>query len=775
MKKAIVLFCFFISSLATLAQSNVRDIKLDNGNFLKVSCLSDQIFRLQLNAVDAFPVSSMEKYGIVKYQWDEAKTCKIGKKAGQIVFETSNGKLYVNIHDGAFSLANSAGQSVMEAGHPVKAGFDGGFGMSIDLQENELFYGLGDSDRKHLQHRGHLMRSWVSYGQAYAPAPFIMSSNGWALFVNTTFKHYYDVGKSDPDKLKIWGEGGGFDIFLILGDDYKQLLYQYTEITGKPRLLPQKAYGLMFVENREVNQYELLEHALKFREEKIPCDYLGLEPGWMGKFRDPSVDIDWDFEKFFMPAWFGEKFRTPRHSKISFIGGLNRVGFNLSLWTLCEYDITYEAERQAQKEFPELYVKKDDHFFPEIDESNFDTRAHEPRYLNKTTVIDEPWFEHFKLFLNDGVRAFKQDPAYIINEHPDWHYGNGMNDDEVHNLFQPMYQKQVYEGWKDLLNERPMFYFSTGYAGVQHWAPTWAGDEGGRESAMASMLNHGMTAHSNVTCDMDVFTKESIHFGFLIGWSQINSWWDIRYPWFLGDLESTFKYYARLRYRLMPYIYTYAHVSNQTAVPIMRPMPLEYPDDPNCEDLLTQYLLGNNLLVSAYTDKIYLPEGKWIDYWSHKEYNGKQELTLDIPEDKGGGLFIKAGAIIPEWPYVDYVGQKEIDTLTIQVYPYQKSSFTLTEDEGEGFAYEKGEIALTRMECEKSENETVFTIHKTTGSYEGMVKDREYIVNFNLTDKPRSVTINNQAYEAWEYNSKDKVLKVKGLTNNDTEIIKLDY
>ena len=770
MKKTCVLFIFLIYSLISFSQSFNRKFKLDNGNFLRVSCLSDQIFRFQLNAVDTFPVSSMEKYGIVKHQWEENKKCKIGKKAGKVVFETPNGKLSVDIHNGTFSLTNSAGQSIMEVGHPLKARYNGGFGVSFDLQKDELFYGLGDTDREHLQHRGHLMRSWVSYGQAYAPAPFIMSSKGWAIFVNTTFKHYYDVGKSDPDKMNIWGENGKLDIFLMLGDNYKELLYQYTELTGRPRLLPQKAYGLMFVENREVNQFELLEHATKFRSEKIPCDYLGLEPGWMETFRDPTVNIDWDYKKFFMPAWFGEKFRTEKHGQRTFIGGLGRIGFNLSLWTLCEFDITHEAERQAQKDFPELYQKKINHFFPEVDESNFDTRAHEPRYFNKNTVVNEAWFEHFKLFLKDGVRAFKQDPAYIINEHPDWYYGNGMNNDEMHNLFQPMYQKQVYEGWKNFLNERPMFYFCTGYAGVQHWAPTWAGDEGGTENALASMLNQGMTAHSNVSCDMYTFSKEGIHFGFLQAWSQINSWWDIRYPWFLGDLENMFKYYARLRYRLMPYIYTYAHVSNQTSVPMMRPMPLEYPDDHNCEDLLTQYLLGDYLLVSAFSDKIYLPKGKWIDYWSHKEFEGKQELTLDILEDKGGGLFIKAGAIIPEWPYVDYVGQKEIDTLTVQVYPYKKSNFTLIEDEGEGFGYENGEIATTKMECEESDKEIVFIIHKTGGNYKGMVKARKYIVNFNLSDEPRSVMVNSEVYTDWKYDSNNKVISVTNLSNNGPKI-----
>lgn len=767
-------FSLILTAIISYAQPK-KDILLDNGNVIRVTCLSDNIFRLQVSVDGQFAISPMEKYGIVRHSWQGSDVLKTERKKGKLYFSTPKMRLVINTNNGIFELYKPNGDVVLQSGHPMLLTYNGDFGIWFDIQDNELFYGLGDIDREHLQHRGHLMRSWVSYGQAYAPAPFLMSSTGWALFMNTTFKHYYDIGKRDPDKIKIWGEKGTLDIYLIVGDDYQDLMIQYTEITGKPRLLPQKAYGLIFVENREVNQFELLEHALKFREQGIPCDYLGLEPGWMESFRDPTVNINWDFKKFLTPSLWGDRFRNEESAKRTFIGGLDRLGYKLSLWTLCEYDLSYEAERQAQKDFPELYSPKKEQPFLPVNESTFDIRAHKERYFNQNTVISEPWFEHFKKFLTEGVRAIKQDPAYIINEHPDWHYGNGMNDDEMHNLYQPIYQRQMYEGWKNFLNERPMFYFCTGYAGLQHWAPTWAGDEGGRERALVSMLNHSMTAHSNVICDMDIFTKEGIHFGFFQGWSQINSWWNAQYPWLLGDLEETFKYYSRLRYRLMPYIYSYAQLSHQTAMPIMRAMPLIYPDDPNCEDLTTQYMFGDYLLVGAFSDSIYLPVGKWIDYWTKQEYEGNQQIDLQLPTDKGGGLFLKAGAIIPEWPYVDYVRQKEIDTMNIQIYPYRKSSFSLIEDEGEGFGYEKDETATVKMDCSVTATETVFLLHKTEGKFPGMLEDRFFSFAFHIRTKPSSVSVNNEKYKKWDYDTKNKVLSIPALPYNVKEklIIKI--
>ncbi|QGY45738.1 DUF5110 domain-containing protein [Maribellus comscasis] len=131
------------------------------------------------------------------------------------------------------------------------------------------------------------------------------------------------------------------------------------------------------------------------------------------------------------------------------------------------------------------------------------------------------------------------------------------------------------------------------------------------------------------------------------------------------------------------------------------------------------------------------------------------------------GLFIKAGAIIPEWPYVDYVGQKPIDTMTVQVYPYKESNFTLIEDEGEGFGYEKGEIATTKMTYAADESQMIFTLHTTEGDYQGRVKDRKYFIHFNIIPKPADVKLNGTTITNWEYDSETKVLSVSGITNEE--------
>ena len=139
------------------------------------------------------------------------------------------------------------------------------------------------------------------------------------------------------------------------------------------------------------------------------------------------------------------------------------------------------------------------------------------------------------------------DGARQVNEHPDRKWGNGMDDEEMHNLYPTLLNQQMHQGFKEHTGRRPMIYSSGGYTGLQQYAATWAGDTGGGPKPLVSMLNHGLSGHANVSCDMDVFTPMGIHFGFLQAWSQVCSWAYWRHPWLLGDkLLPIFKTYARL-------------------------------------------------------------------------------------------------------------------------------------------------------------------------------------------------------------------------------------
>jgi len=287
-----------------------------------------------------------------------------------------------------------------------------------------------------------------------------------------------------------------------------------------------------------------------------------------------------------------------------------------------------------------------------------------------------------------------------------------------------------------------MIYSAGGYTGIQQYSATWAGDTGGGPKPLVSMLNHGMSGHSNTSCDMDVFTPAGIHFGFLQTWSQICSWAYWRHPWLLGDkLLPMFKYYAKLRYRLLPYIYSMAHIAASTGVPVMRAMPLAYPNDPVSDTLLDHYMLGESLLVCVFTNKIHLPEGTWIDFWTGERYSGPCDFEYNIPKDRGGALFVKAGAIIPFWDEIDYVGQKEFNGLEFQAFNGVKGEFALYEDDGITYDYIEGKMLKTKISFLHNENGYYFSII-SEGEYDDMPGERDLKFTINGCKKPEDVFIN---------------------------------
>ncbi len=600
-----------------------------------------------------------------------------------------------------------------------------GWRVEFALQPGERLYGLGDVDRTSLDKRGGRYRMWVTDVKTYRPIPYLMSSRGWAVAVNTTFEHFFDVGASCADKLFVSCRSSVPDVTVFTGKDCAELLEKYTEYSGRPLMLPRWAMGLTFVCNTQANARELIDDGLNFRREDIPCDILGLEPGWMEKNYDESVNKAWHPERFYIPYYATVGPHT-------FLGAVARLKFKLSLWLCCDYDITIFEERrlgngQAEEKPTELntggYETATDRF--EQDE-HFVNPA---RKMDTQTDPDQGWFEHLKKFVDQGVSAFKLDGAYQVLDHPDRLYGNGMTDKEAHNLYPLLLAKQMALGFSDHTGRRPMIYTPSGYTGIQRFAATWTGDTGGGFGTLVSMLNDGMCGHSNVSCDLDVFSRESIHFGFLQGWSQLNSWNYWRQPWLLEEEDKEiFREYDKLRYSLYPYIYTAAAQAHDTGMPIMRALPLMYPDDGEVSNMLSEYMFGDSLLVGVFlsraeTEKngkkcnLYLPAGVWYDFFTGEKYDGGQWIYYVPPKKRAGALFVKAGSAIPTVEPGKYIGDRVFDEILVKVWPDGdgRASGRMYEDDGVTLKYRSGECRKTSIRYEDGRLAV-----EQEGVYEGM-------------------------------------------------------
>ena len=492
------------------------------------------------------------------------------------------------------------------------------------------------------------------------------------------------------------------DVYVFLGESMKDALKKYTAVSGRPVLLPKAAYGLTFVNSLHEGARELLENCLMFRRERIPCDIMGLEPNWMSKHYDLSVDKKWNQDLFYQCSWLPEDYS----GSWSMFYNLRHMGYKLSLWLCCDYDLLWKEEKES-------FVHK----INKQDESAAINDAHlaGARYMDKVTKPGEDWFEHLKKFVDQGASCFKLDGFAQALEHPDRMYAGRFTDDEVHNVYCVIYGKQMKEGFEEHTGgRRAMLYTPCLYAGQQQYCATWAGDTGGGYKTMISIMNLAMCGHANASCDMDVTQLSSIHYCALMPWMQHMTWLNWLHPWFLGDeLEGIYRDYTQLRSSLFPYIYATAYQATESGLPIARPLSLAYEGDARYDDVLNEYMFGDSLLVAAFDMNMTLPSGRWTDFFTGKTYEGDTQFVYDPPKGKGGALMVKDGSIIVMQPWMPHLTHHNPTEYIVHVYPGADASFTLYEDDGETYAYENGEVAKTKFTLENN----VLMIGQRTGTF----------------------------------------------------------
>ena len=380
------IFWMFISLAGGAKESkSTTVISLKNDRFLSIKACSDNIFRIRISTKSDFPESLMERYGIVKTDWGIVNVSVKPGKGVQII-QTSGYKFKIDTKAGDFSVLDSTGNLLIEriafsdSGSPLsselarslnsyfgkakstggiigdsnssgdqsKTGDDGNHDknslLEISLKQDERFYGGGSTSRKNIQHRGSALRMWATYQKTEIPMPFLMSSAGWGIFNNTTSLNYFDVGRFQNDKLLVSNTGGDIDFYLMFGNSMVDVLNEYTTITGKPYLLPQWAYGLAFGGNTQEDQIGLMNDAVRFRDEKIPCDIFWIEPQWMAKNYDFSTSKNWNLAKFpAEPFWEVDKY--PKYeNRTLFVSKLHNLGFKLALWLCIDHDLSIAEE-----------------------------------------------------------------------------------------------------------------------------------------------------------------------------------------------------------------------------------------------------------------------------------------------------------------------------------------------------------------------------------------------------------------------------------------------
>lgn len=261
---------------------------------------------------------------------------------------------------------------------------------------------------------------------------------------------------------------------------------------------------------------------------------------------------------------------------------------------------------------------------------------------------------------------------------------------------------------------------------------------------------------------------------------------NVRMPWTYGEkgIELAKKFF-RLRYSLIPYIYTYCRIASDDALPIVRPLYLEYPSLGRAYSSPSEYMFGKEFLVAPITDstaqrEVYLPPGEWIDYFTGQKYAGDRSIREKYPIDRIP-LFVKVGSIIPLQSDMAYSDQRPLDTLVVEIYGPDKASFSLYEDDGSSLDYKSGKYAWTPLSFSKGAGgKYEMTIGPTKGEFNSQPATRAYELRFHGIAKPGSITVNNhklelgqKAGEGWSWEKEKSVAIVKVDSKKIREAVKV--
>lgn len=542
----------------------------------------------------------------------------------------------------------------------------------------------------------------------YMSIPFhMLLRDGLAcgIFFDNSYRARADVGATRPDALRLEAEGGELCYYFFAGPAPADTLRHYTELTGRMELPP--LWTLGYHQNRwsYYPDARVREIAREFRERRIPCDAIHLDIHYMDGYR--------------CFTWHPERFPDPP----GMVRHLHERGFRVvgmvdpGIKTDRKYSVYRSGrERDAFCKYPNGSLFRGPVWpglccFPDFSDS--DARAW--------------WGEQYKALLDVGLDGFWNDmnePA-IFGAGPetmpdcvrfDWD-GHGADFREAHNVYGMLMVRASSEGLRRLRPDRRVLIISrSGWAGLQRYGSHWTGDNQTNWPTLANVipmvLTLGLSGVAFTGPDTGGFAG-SPSGELLTRWNQLSVftpffrnhtavWTADQEPWVHGEpYESLNRAAIELRYRMLPYIYTAFWQCSQTGIPMMRPMFLAFPNDAATCGMQDQFMFGDSLLVAPVLEEgstrrsVYLPAGRWYDFWSGQAHNGPATIEVDAPLARLP-LFARAGSVIPNWPVQQYVGERAPDPLTLHVFPGNGESL-LYEDQGDGWAHKEGVFRVSRL------------------------------------------------------------------------------
>jgi alpha-glucosidase len=598
--------------------------------------------------------------------------------------------------------------------------------------ENEYFYGGGMQNGR-FSHRDKTIVMRIDWNWEDGGAP-----NPAPFYMSTkgygALRNTYAPGEyAFTDTVKLQHTEARFDCYYFAGESLKDILNSYTDITGKPFLPPRWALGMGDANcyNRGANKG------------KNTTGYAGTTPDVIPLIADKYIQND-------IPrGWIlpNDGYGCGYTKLDSVVVELRKRGFHTGLWT----------ENGVEKIAREV-----------------------GEYGSRLCKLDVAWIGEGYKFGIDGCKA-------------------------------------AYSGIENSSDARGFVWSVCGWAGSHRNTVMWTGDQKGTWDYIRwhipTVIGSGLSAQNCATGDVDgifggsdkTFTRDlqwkcfTPVFMSMSGWAPKD-----KQPYVYGEpYTSINRKYLKLKLRLTPYMYTLCNEAYETGVPSVRALVLEYPNDPVALGTATQYefLLGKNFLVApVYSDtnvrdNIYLPEGKWFDYWDGTIYNGQTTLSSYSAQLEKLPLFVKAGSIIPMYQQMNYDNEHPADTLTLDIYPGPVATFEMFEDEGSNRDYRQGKFTKTKLTSQSDQNGTrveEISISAAKGDFKGKLLSRTYILQVHSSVFPKQILVKgsklkrsktiedfNKEATGWYFNPEYKkgmiFIKTSKLSTADDASVKLKY
>ncbi|WP_040278602.1 glycoside hydrolase family 31 protein [Psychroserpens damuponensis] len=710
----------------------------ENDVVLQLTVLRDSVLRFRYTTTGTFDNDfsyAITKYASTGYNHLEIEETEIAFviTTKKLICHISKANLGVKIYDAVDNVLINEDESGFHWEESYEYGGDI-VKMSKVSKDGESYYGLGDKP-SHLNLKGKRFENWATdsyaYGKntdpIYKSIPFytgLHKTKAYGIFFDNSFRSFFDFAHERRNVTSFWAQGGEMNYYFIYGPKMTEVVESYTDLTGKPHVLPPLwALGFHQCKWSYYPESKVKEVTSKFRDLKIPCDAIYLDIDYMEGFRC----FTWNKDYFPNPKRMVKELADDGFKTVAIID----PGIKIDK----EYSVFKEALEN------DYFCKRADG--PYMKGKVWPGECYFPDFTNPE--VREWWSGLFKELIEEiGVKGVWNDmnePA--VMEVPNKTFpddvrhdydGNPCSHRKAHNIYGMQMARATYQGLKkSAYPKRPFVITRSAYSGTQRYTSTWTGDNVATWEhlwiANVQAQRMAMSGFSFAGSDIGGFAEQPqgelftrwVQLGIFHPFFRVHSSGDHgdQEPWTFGkEVTDIVRKFIEIRYQLLPYLYTAFWKYVEEGTPILNSLVLYDQDDVQTHYRTDEFVFGNQILAcpileqNAKGRRMYFPIGKWYDYWTDTIIIGGREIWVDSDLDEMP-IFVKEGAIIPKYPIQQYVGEKKIDTVVLDVYYKEgKERSQLFDDAHDGYDYTKGRYSLRTFKLTGKSNELIIQQHK---------------------------------------------------------------